>query len=49
VLVAQSERRIEVRSRGADDAWTTTIHGDGDAVELGAIAARLDVRAVYER
>lgn len=46
--VAQRERSIEIRSRDADGVWTTQVHTDGDEVDLSAIAARLDVRAVYD-
>ena len=48
VIVSHDERRIEVWSRGDGDAWTRADGRDGDAVELGAVGARLDVREVYE-
>ena len=48
VLVSQDERCVEVWTRGDDDAWTSVVSRDGDVAVLGSIAARLDVRELYE-
>lgn len=48
VLVSQSERRVEIHTRGDDDAWSASVVGDGEVAELSSIAARLDVRALYD-
>jgi Uma2 family endonuclease len=47
VLVAQSERAVEVWTRDNDNRWTLTVVHDGEVAEL-AIGARLDVRELYE-
>lgn len=47
VLVAQDERRVEVRTR-RDDGWAVTVvRGEGD-VELASIAATFEVGALYD-
>jgi Uma2 family endonuclease len=48
VLVAYGERCVETWTRGADGAWTCVASRDGDVADLTSIAARLDVRALYE-
>lgn len=48
VLVSQGERRVEVWTRRADGAWTSVVSRDGEVADLGSIAARLDVRELYE-
>ncbi len=48
VLVSQSERRVEVWTRGGDDVWTMRAAGDGDNAEIKAIDARLNVRELYD-
>lgn len=47
VLVALSERAVEIWTRDNDNRWTSTIVRDGEIAEL-AIGARLDVRELYE-
>lgn len=48
VLVAQSERRIEVYTR-ADTGWTlATIEPPEDAIALEAVGARLSLEAIYQ-
>jgi Uma2 family endonuclease len=48
VLVAQSAREMEVRSRGQDDIWTSRVFHDGETAELPMLGATLDVRALYD-
>ena len=48
VLVSHVQREIEVWTRDAHDAWTRTVHGEGQHAPLPAIAAQLDVRELYE-
>lgn len=48
VIVSHRERLVSVWSRTDGDAWTETQAVDGDLVELSSIAARLDVRALYD-
>lgn len=48
VLVAQSERRIEVWRRGAAGEWSCEAALDGQTARLAAVGATLDVRALYE-
>lgn len=47
VIVSLPEHSIEVWSRTAEDAWTSTMGGDGDKVELVSIRASLDVQELY--
>lgn len=47
VLVAQREPRIEVWSRGADDAWTSRVSGPGEVAHIPAIECTLPVDEVY--
>lgn len=47
VLVAQDEAMIEVRSRGDDGNWATTVYTDGQHATIGAIGAALNVEAIY--
>ncbi len=47
LLVAQDERRLELRRREADGSWSTFVAGDGEAVPLASIGATLAVRDVY--
>jgi len=47
VLVALSDRAIELWTRDNDNRWTSTVVRDGEVAEL-AIGARLDVRELYE-
>jgi len=48
VMVSHRERRVSVWSRGAGGEWDQACGGDGEVVELKAIGARLDVRALYD-
>lgn len=49
VIVSHRERLVSVWSRTGDgDVWTETQAMDGDVAELSSIAARLDVRALYD-
>jgi len=48
VLVSQSERRLEVRTREPAGTWKTQVFGDGEVAALGSIGAQLDIRALYE-
>ena len=48
VLVWQSERRVEVRSRGAGGTWDIKTFGDGALALLPSVEARIDVRALYD-
>jgi Uma2 family endonuclease len=48
VIVSHRERLVSIWSRTDGDAWTETQAVDGDVVELPSIAARLDVRALYD-
>jgi Uma2 family endonuclease len=48
VLVAQDERRVEVWTRGADDAWALVASRDGEVAKLPSIGAQLDVRELYD-
>ncbi|MDO9021212.1 MAG: Uma2 family endonuclease [Deltaproteobacteria bacterium] len=47
VLVSQSERCIEVYSRGPDDTWTLREAGEGESVPLSALEASLDIDRVF--
>jgi Uma2 family endonuclease len=47
VLVSQSERRIEVFSRGAGASWLLTPWGPGQRVPLPSLGIELDLDAVY--
>ena len=47
VLVSHRERRVEVWSR-APEGWSVEIIHEGDVARLPSIAARLDVRELYE-
>jgi Uma2 family endonuclease len=48
VLVAQEERKVEVRTRDLAGAWSTETIGEGGVATLDSIGARLDVRELYE-
>lgn len=48
VLISQSERLIEVRTRDSN-AWTTSLFREGQVAQLSSIDARIDVRELYER
>lgn len=48
VIVSHRERRVTVWSRGDDGTWAETTAVDGEHAELDSIAARLDVRALYD-
>lgn len=48
VLVSHREREIEVWTRDPLDAWTRTVHREGERASLAAISAELDVRELYE-
>ena len=47
VLVSQTDRQIEVWTRG-EDAWTSRSYAEGDVADLASIGARLDVRELYD-
>lgn len=47
VFVWQREQRIEVWSRGADDAWTACASGPGETAEIPVVECTLSVDAVY--
>jgi Uma2 family endonuclease len=47
VLVSQTERRIEVFSRGAGASWLLTPWGAGHRVPLPSLGIELDLDAVY--
>jgi hypothetical protein len=48
VLIAQSERRIEVYTR-VDDGWQlAVVEPPADAIALKAIDASLSLEAIYE-
>lgn len=47
VLVAQSTRAVEVRSRSGE-GWTVTRRGAGDVVTLRSIGLELPVATIYE-
>jgi Uma2 family endonuclease len=48
VVVSHRERRVEVWTRGAGDAFSCAVAGEGEVAELGSIAARLVVGELYE-
>jgi Uma2 family endonuclease len=48
VIVSHRERRVTVWNRDEGNTWTPTHFMDGEQAELGSIAARLDVRALYD-
>jgi Uma2 family endonuclease len=48
VLVSQAERRIEVWTREAGNAWTCRTSGEGDSADLSSVGASIDVRELYE-
>jgi len=48
VLVAQDTRTVEVRSRSESGEWTSRVYRDDEVAELPSIAARLDLRELYE-
>lgn len=48
VIVSHRERRVDVWRRGEGETWDVTVCRDGDRAELDAIAARLDVRGLYD-
>ena len=48
VLVAQSERRVEVYSRAATGWALVTVEPPDDAIALEAVRARLSLEAIYE-
>jgi Uma2 family endonuclease len=48
VLVAQSERRVEVYSRAATGWALVTVEPPEDAIALEAVRARLSLEAIYE-
>jgi Uma2 family endonuclease len=48
LLLSQNEPRIELWSRtSGSDAWTYTVYGSGDVINLRSIGCRLDVTGVY--
>lgn len=47
VFVSQTERRIEVYTRGGDDRWLLAEHGPGGRAAITSIDASLDVDEVY--
>ncbi len=47
VLVAQDALRVEVWTRGDDDAWSLAASGAGNVAELPALGARLEVDELY--
>jgi Uma2 family endonuclease len=47
VYVWQSERRIEVRRRGADGSWASASSGPGDGARIDALGCGLEVDGVY--
>jgi hypothetical protein len=48
VLVAQSERRVEVHTRTESGWELIAIEPPGDAVDLKALGATLSLEAIYE-
>jgi Uma2 family endonuclease len=48
VLVAHGERRVEVWTRGAGDAWTFQSASDGEHAQLASVGATVDVRELYD-
>ncbi|MBL8920247.1 MAG: Uma2 family endonuclease [Myxococcaceae bacterium] len=47
VLISQTERRIEVFSRGAGASWLMTPYGPGQRVPLPSVNVELDLDALY--
>lgn len=47
VLVSYSAHSVEVWTRGPQRDWSRAVAGDGDAAQLTAIRAGLDVRELY--
>ncbi len=47
VLVDAHEVRVEVRSRTADDSWTTDAYGPGDDVVLHSVELVVPIAAFY--
>jgi Uma2 family endonuclease len=48
VLVCHDERRVEVWTRGAGDAWTYQAVREGECAQLSSAGASIDVRELYE-
>lgn len=48
VLVSHRERSLEVRRRGAEGQWSTTVVSAGQSVQLESLGAVLDVDALYD-
>ena len=48
VLVSHRERCVEVWTRGAGDTWACQVAREGDVAELASVAARIDVRELYD-
>jgi Uma2 family endonuclease len=48
VLVSHREPAIEVRRRGVDGQWTSSVARAGERVELVSVPCVLDVSAIYE-
>jgi Uma2 family endonuclease len=48
VLVAHAERRVEVWTRGAGDAWTCQSAREGERAHLASVGASVDVRELYD-
>ena len=48
VLVAQTERLVEVYSRQAAEHWTQTVYRDDDRIELPSIELSLPMAVIYE-
>jgi Uma2 family endonuclease len=48
VLVSHRERSVEVWTRGAGDTWTCGVAREGDVAELASVAARIDIRELYD-
>ena len=48
VLVSHRDREVEVWTRDSLDAWTRSVHHEGERAVLPAIGAQLDVRELYE-
>jgi Uma2 family endonuclease len=48
VLVSHAGRSVEVWTRGAGDAWSSRVTGEGDEADLSSVGARIDVRELYD-
>ena len=48
VVISHREREIEVRRRGPDGEWPTTVAHKGERLELRSVACVLEVDALYD-